>query len=302
MEPSVAVIVLNWNRKDDTLRCLESIEQSRYPAFDTIVVDNASVDDSVPAIRTAFPEMRIIQNCENLGYAGGNNVGITAALNEGYDYVLVINNDTIVAPDALKRLVRVAEREPEAGIVAPAICYLDDPERVWSAGGTINWHEGIVRMSYIDTLAANLPAAAYPTDHVTGCCLLLRAGALRRAGLIDRRFFLYFEETEWCVRIARSGYTILVEPAARIWHDISPAEQTGSPAIAYYMTRNQLLFFKLTGAPATTRVRAATRQLRTLLSLYVRPHSAARARGRRPMMRGIWDHVHGRYGPAPVAW
>ena len=103
MTRSLAVIVLNWNRRDDTLRCLASIERSSYAPFDTIVVDNASTDDSVQAIRFAFPEIRIIENQENLGYAGGNNVGLEAALLYGYDYVLVLNNDTIVDPLAIER-------------------------------------------------------------------------------------------------------------------------------------------------------------------------------------------------------
>lgn len=302
MTRSLALIVLNWNRKDDTLRCLASIERSSYASFDTIVVDNASVDDSVQAIHKTYPQVRIIENRENLGYAGGNNVGLEAALTDGYEFVLLLNNDTIVDPMALERLMSLAECEPQAGIVAPSIFYLDDPQRVWSAGGTIDWQRGVVGSSYLNALAAELPSKPYHTDHVTGCCLLLRAEALRRAGLIDQRFFLYFEETEWCVRIARSGYQILVDPAAHIWHEIHPDEQSGTPAIAYYMTRNQLLFFKLAGAPVMTRLRASARQVRTLISLYLRPHSAARRRGRRPMMRAMWDYMLGHFGPAPIAW
>jgi GT2 family glycosyltransferase len=302
MARSLAVIVLNWNRKDDTLRCLASIERSSHASFDTIVVDNASSDDSVQAIRETFPTVRIMQNRTNLGYAGGNNVGLETALADGYEYILLLNNDTIVDPLAFERLVSLAEREPKTGIVAPSIFYLDDPKRVWSAGGTIDWQRGIVETSYFNAPESALPTKPYAADHVTGCCLLLRAEALRTAGLIDQRFFLYFEETEWCVRIARSGHQILVEPAAHIWHAIRPDEQSGSPAIAYYMTRNQLLFFNLTGAPVMTRARASVRQLRTLLSLYLRPHSAARIRGRQPMLRAIWDHMRGHYGPAPIAW
>lgn len=299
---SVAVIVLNWNRRDDTLRCLDSLAQSTAVPFDTLVVDNASSDDSVEAVRSTYPDVRIIENSTNLGYAGGNNVGIEAAMHENYAYVLVLNNDTVVDPAAIGRLVDLAKLEPDAGVIAPAICYLDDPQRVWSAGGTIDWQRGTVKTSYLDASLSDLPRRPYTTDHVTGCCMLLRIEALRRAGLIDPRFFLYFEETEWCVRIARAGYQIMVNPEARIWHAIRPDEQSGSPAIAYYMTRNQLLFFKLSGAPATTRLRAAARQVRALLSLYIRPHSAARARGRRPMARAMWDHVLGQYGPAPIAW
>jgi hypothetical protein len=297
--PRVAVIILNWNRKADTLRCLASIELSNYPAADVTVIDNASTDGSVEAVESAHPEVRIIRNATNLGYAGGNNVGLRTALDEGYPYVLILNNDTVVDAGAIEKLVALAEASPDAGIVAPAICYLDQPELVWSAGGTIDWAGGRVESTYVDIPASRLPQGAFSVDHVTGCCLLLRAEAIRKAGLIDPRFFLYFEETEWCVRVVRRGYSILVEPAARIWHDISPGEQEGSPAIAYYMTRNQLLFFSATRAPLGTRLRAAARQLRTVASLFIRPHSAARARGRTPMLRAMRDHALRRYGPAP---
>lgn len=298
--PTVALIILNWNRREDTLRCLASLERSGYPSADVFVVDNASTDDTVEAVRSAHPHVRIIENSSNLGYAGGNNTGIEAALRENYDYVLILNNDTVVDPDAIERLVVLAERHPEAGIVAPVICYLDEPERVWAAGGTIDWHRGRVALSYLNAPVSDVPRQPFATEHVTGCCMLLRAGAIRKAGLIDPRFFLYFEETEWCMRIARAGFTIMVEPSARIWHAIHPGEQEGSPAIAYYMTRNQLLFLKLSGAPRTTRLRALAGQLRTVASLYLRPHSNARIRGRRPMLRAIWDHAAGRYGPAPI--
>ena len=297
----VALIILNWNRRQDTLRCLASLERNSYPDIDIIVVENASTDDTVEAVRAAHPEVRIIENPANLGYAGGNNTGIEAALRENYEYILVLNNDTIVDPDAIARLVRLAERHPEAGIVAPVICYLDDPERVWAAGGTIDWQRGHVASSYLNAPVSDVPRNPFTTEHVTGCCMLLRAEAIRKAGLINPRFFLYFEETEWCVRIARAGFRIMVEPSARIWHAIHPDEREGSPAIAYYMTRNRLLFLKLTGAPPTTRLRVLAGQLRTVASLYLRRHSAARIRGRRPMLRAIRDHAVGRYGPAPIA-
>jgi GT2 family glycosyltransferase len=297
--PPVAIIVLNWNRKDDTLRCLASLERATYPAASVIVVDNASTDGSVEAIRAAFPAARNIENATNLGYAGGNNAGLQAALADGFPFVLVLNNDTVLHPEAVERLVACATSHPGAGIVAPAICYLDHPERVWSAGGTIDWSAGVVSSTYVDQPSGQLPGHPYTVDHVTGCCMLLRAEAVRTSGMIDPRFFLYFEETEWCVRIARHGYEIVVEPAARIWHDIQPAEQEGSPAIAYYMTRNQLLFLNAAQAPLSTRLRAAGRQVRTIASLFVRPHSPARARGRASMLRAMRDHVLRRYGPAP---
>lgn len=300
MPPQVAVIVLNWNRRDDTLRCLASLSRSSYPELTTILVDNASDDGTVEAARERFPHLRIIENHANLGFAAGNNVGIQAALDAGCDYVMLLNNDTIVAPDAIGLMVQCIEHDATIGIVAPAIPYLSRPEVVWSAGGNIDWRVGEPESRYFETPLSALPAEPYQVDHVTGCCMLVRSSTIRLAGQLDPRFFMYFEETEWCVRIANAGYRIMVEPRALVWHAIEPKDQTGSPLIAYYMTRNRLLFLRATHAPLWTLIRTLLWQIRTLGSLFVRPHSRERARGRIPMMRAMRDFLLGRYGSFPI--
>jgi GT2 family glycosyltransferase len=127
--------------------------------------------------------------------------------------------------------------------------------------------------------------------------MLVRAAAIARAGQLDARFFMYYEETEWCVRIARHGYAIVVIPVARVWHAIDPAAQAGSPAIAYYMTRNHLLFLRATGASLRAWVSTLYGQLRTIASLYLGRHSPARVRGRVPMIQALRDFLLGRFGP-----
>jgi len=133
--PSVTIIVLNWNGGQDTLACLESLAQLDYPEFGVLVVDNGSTDGSLQAVQERFPEIPIIETGENLGYAGGSNVGLRWALDHGADYALLLNNDTVVAPDFLRLLVEAVGADPRIGIAGPTICYYDRPEVIWSAGG-----------------------------------------------------------------------------------------------------------------------------------------------------------------------
>ena len=298
--PRVAVIVVNWNRQADTLRCLASLVAAGQPPADVFLVDNASTDGTVAAVRAAFPSVRVVENDRNLGFAAGNNVALRLALAAGYPYLLLLNNDAIVAPDAIERLLEPLLADPEAGVAGPAICYPAAPDRIWSAGGAVDRRRGTVTSAWLDTPASALPEQPFAVDHVSGCCLLVRAAALTRAGLLDERFFMYYEETEWCLRIARQGYRVVVAPAARVWHDISPQAQAGSPAIAYYMTRNHLLLLRATRAPASAWRHTLYWQGRTLLSLYLRRHSAERVRGRWPMVLALRDFALGRFGPTAL--
>lgn len=298
--PRVAGIVVNWNRKDDTLRCLASLARAAVPPVDVFLVDNASTDGSVAAVRAAFPDVTLLENERNLGFAEGNNVAIRAALAAGYPYLLLLNNDATIAPDAVERLLRPLIADPWVGVTSPAICYMDAPERVWSAGGAIERRRGAVSSAHLDRPAAEMPPAPFAVDHVSGCCMLVRAAAVAAAGLLDARFFMYYEETEWCARLARAGYRLVVEPRARAWHAIVPSAQEGSPAIAYYMTRNHLLFLLATAAPLSAWLYTLGTQLRTVASLFLRRHSPGRTRGRVPMLLALRDFARGHFGPTTL--
>lgn len=294
---TVAVVIVNWNRRDDTLRCLRSLEEVEAPTLATYLVDNASGDDSVAAVRAAFPAVTIIETGRNAGFAEGNNVALRLIGALGHPYVLLLNCDAFVAPDTIARLLDALRADPRIGICGPAICYAALPEQVWSAGGAIDWRRGIVANHHTDRPLGSLPTAPYAVDHVSGCCMLVRASAIAAAGLLDARFFMYFEESEWCVRIARHGFGCVVVPGARAWHDISPRRYTGSPFVAYYMTRNQLLFLRATGAPLSAWIYTVAHQLRALIALFVAPPSPERARGRVPMVLALRDFLLGRFGP-----
>lgn len=296
--PSVAIVVLNWNGRDDTLECLSSLSRVDYAACQVIVVDNGSRDDSVAVIRAANPHVTLIETGENLGYVGGNNVGLERAHALRADYVLLLNNDTTAAPDFLRLLIEAAEADPEIGIVGPTIYYFDQPDVIWSAGGAIDWQRGLTWMVGLDEKdQGQFGPAPRPVDFVTGCALLIEMPVIERIGFLDPRFFTYYEETEWCVRAARAGFKICHVPRAKIWHKISPTARADSPTTHYYMTRNRLLFLAATKAGWQAWAHTLLDDLRTLVSWSV--HS--KWRGKRAQRNAMWlalcDYFAGRLGP-----
>lgn len=297
MEPRVAIIILCYNGLADTLACLASLEQLRYPRerYTLVVVDNASHDDTPQRVREAFPAAVMIENGANLGFAAGNNVGLRYAYTEGFDYALLLNNDTEADPDLLHGLIAEAEADPQVGIVGPTIYYYAEPDLIWSAGGWVDWRRGTSRMDGGERERGQY-AAARDVDFVTGCALLVRRAVIERVGLLDERFFMYYEETEWCVRAARAGFRIRHAPAARLWHKIPLDARFDKEYLAYYMTRNRLLFLWATRAGLGTWLNALLLQdLRTYASLCLRP-KWRRRKGRVGMRLAWLDFWRGHFG------
>jgi hypothetical protein len=296
--PRVAIIVLNWNGLNDTLDCLGSLSQLDYQDYRVVVVDNGSVDGSVPVIRERFPEVTLIENGENLGYVGGNNVGWRYAMAQGADYALLLNNDTVVDPAFLRILVDAAEAEPTVGIAGPTIYYHERPDVIWSAGGAIDWQRGSTQMVGLDKRdEGQFGQVPRTVDFVTGCAMLVRRAMPEQVGLLDERFFAYYEEAEWCVRASRAGFKIVHVPLAHIWHKISPAAQADSPLVHYYMSRNRLLFLKATGAGLRAWLHTLiVEYLRTLISWSLRPRWRYKRAQRRAMIQAIGDTCRGRWG------
>lgn len=295
--PRVAVIVLNWNGRDDTLTCLASLSAVGHRPLDVILVDNGSTDGSAEAVRVSFPDVTVLEIGQNLGFAEGNNVGLRHALAHGADYALLLNNDTEVAPDFISLLVDAVEAMPEAGVSGPTIYYFDRPTTIWSAGGAIDWRRGDGQMIGLDEVDEGQYEAVRQVDFVTGCALLARREVIEKAGMLDPRFFMYYEETEWCVRVARAGYKILHVPQAHVWHKIAPAQQAASPRIHYYMTRNRLLFLRSTRAGVRAWLHTLLAEyLRTLVSWTVLPRWRGQRAQRRPMAQAIVDFYRGRFG------
>ncbi len=246
MEPRVFIIVLNWNRAADTIECVRSLQGVAYSNLDVLVVDNASVDGSVTALGAQFPELRVIRNAKNLGYAEGNNVGIRHALSRDADYVLLLNNDTVVDKDLLHELVRVATTQPRAGIVGPKIYDYRDQTKIWFAGANIDWSTGDSPHLGLGEYDQGQFHQVLEVDRVTGCAMMVRRSVFERVGLFDPRYFLYYEDVDLCVRATKAGYTSLCVQTAKVWHKESSSTKAnqGSDLHTYYHIRNRLLFLQ----------------------------------------------------------
>jgi hypothetical protein len=242
--PKVCIIVLTWKNYDVTRDCLCSLRKLDYSNFEVVLVDNGSADDSAEKLASEFPEVRLIKNEKNLGFPGGNNVAIRDALQRNPDYLLLLNNDTLVAPDFLSKLVKVAESDDRIGIVNPKILYFDPSDRIWFAGGYYKpwWSTGKVRGEnrrdvgkYDDTLEISF---------VTGCAFLIKTEVVRQIGLLDEVYFLGFEDLDWTVRALRAGFRAFYVGSAAIWHKSSydTKKNWGKPIMDFYRTRNSILF------------------------------------------------------------
>jgi GT2 family glycosyltransferase len=229
-----------------TMECLESLQKLNYPEFEVILVDNGSQDGSVEQIKARFPETTFIANLHNLGYSQGNNVGIEHALLSKSQYILLLNNDTVVDPDMLSLLVEAVEAEPQIGIAGPTMFYFDPPDILWSGENYIDWHRSEVvktRMGErLDTecISHQDPVAA---DYIDSCAILVRREVFEKIGRMDARYFINYDDLDLNVRARKAGYKIVYVPQARMWHKISAAMGIASPGTTYYMTRNSLLFF-----------------------------------------------------------
>jgi GT2 family glycosyltransferase len=243
--PKVAIIILNWNGKEDTIECLESVKEITYLNYEILLVDNGSTDGSIECFRERYPGMEIIENTENLGFAEGNNVGIRRAMDEGADYVLLLNNDTVVDKEFLGWLVKVAESDPKIGFVGPKVYYYDYCGRkdvLNFAGGKLNIWKGIsyhIGKNEIDNGQYN---EIKKVDFVEGSCLLVKNKTIQKIGLLDSVYFTYWEENDWCMKGFKAGYYAVFAPIAKIWHKVA-ASNKGKKNI-YYLTRNRFWFMK----------------------------------------------------------
>ena len=302
----VCVVILNWNNAPDTLKCLDSILESDYSSFSVVTIDNGSTDDSAEIIRRHKPRIPLVETHRNLGYAAGNNLGIRLALETGARYVLILNNDVVVSPPALTELVSVAEADESIGIVGPAVYFYDDPETICEAGNRIEW-PGLRLMQFHRGVRSVPDCEAYEVDYASGCALLVKREVFDGVGLFDERFFLYFEETDFCLRSKMMGYRTVIVPWARVWHKISSSNGLNSPLVTYYMTRNQFLLIRNARRGRQrilSFVAAATGETRTLLACTLKPR--CRRLDRMRILRiaryhGLRDGLLGRYGPVGLS-
>jgi GT2 family glycosyltransferase len=241
--PLVYAITLNWNRKDDTLACLESLVRQTSPELKILVVDNHSTDGSPQAIARLYPQVEQIINPENLGFAAGINIGLKHALDAEADYLFILNNDTILAPDCLERLLQPANAQ--VGILAPLIYYADQPQRIWALAGSTN----PLLLEKHDPWAERDDPGDLPEiidgDFVTGCAMLFPRRALETIGLFDEKFRMYYEDADICLRMRQAGLRICTVTQAQMWHKVaSSSGGSDAPAERYWMARSSIHYFR----------------------------------------------------------
>jgi len=239
--PLVYIIILNWNGKIDTLACLQSLSALKYPNYHIVLIDNASHDGLAEIIKNDYPYVTLFENSRNLGFAEGCNIGIRFALAQKCDYVLLLNNDTLVAPSFLSKLVDAGELFPEGGMLSPLIFYDQPATRLWFYRGGINWHDGC---GYHDETLADrsdlFTTCMTDSEYLPGCALLVKRQVIEQIGELDGRFFAYYEDVDWCVRCRQAGWTLIVVPSAVIWHKLSSHQNSDYGTFLKY--RNTILF------------------------------------------------------------
>jgi len=251
---SVYAIIVNWNRKTDTLRCLSSLEKVRntYQTVSVVVVDNGSTDGSIREIADKFPWVRCIEAGKNLGFAGGNNIGITYGEEQKAEYLWFLNNDTVVDKNVLRALVSF--RDPSVGAVGSKIYFYKGCEFhknrykkrdlgnvLWYAGGTIDWNNMLASHRGVDEVDRGQYDREVKTDFITGCSFFIRTSVIHQIGLMDESYFMYMEDLDFSLRIQRRGFKTVYNPASIVWHkNASSSGGPGSSLHEYYQTRNRL--------------------------------------------------------------
>jgi len=311
--PKIIIILLNWNGKKDTLECLDSLAKVDYSHFQPLVVDNGSTDDSVAAIRKQFPLIPILETNANLGFAGGNNPGIEWALRHKAEWILLLNNDTTVAPDFLKAFMAAAKEQPKAKILGAKIYRSSDPERIDHLGGFWN-----PKTAEFESAAFGQLDDPYsfvdmkPADYVCGAALLMHRSVPEAIGLLEPRFFLFWEESDFCLRARRAGFEVWTAPQAKIWHKVSSSFTGGKPHMHYFWWRSRFLWIERNCTPAEKRTlyrtvllpelwKSARHYLLKSVQNFFAPHPARKEKIRRCKAgcAGALDYFRRRFGNCP---
>ena len=241
----VAIVIVNWNGLADTVEVLSELDKLEGPPLHRIVVDNGSTDDSVEVLRRDHPEVHLVETGENLGFAGGNEVGIRWAFEHlEFGFVLLLNNDVELSPGLLLPLL-AACRDPHVGAAGPKIFYYEQRDMIWAAGGALRLRETVTEefgKGHPDGPHFNV---AKDVTYLTTCCILVPRDALERVGLFDPVFFIGVEDADWCHRAIEAGYRIRYVPAARLWHKVAVATGGGyTPFKTFHTGRSNALFVR----------------------------------------------------------
>lgn len=231
--PLVSVIIVNWNAKKYLKGCIDSLLSQSFTDYEIVLVDNASSDGSVDFVRTSYPQVKVIQNKENLGFAEGNNVGIK---NSTGSLVALFNPDAVADKNWLSILVKTLQSSEKIAAATGKMYYLGDKygkDAVFCTWSKIDPYSAAPYNFYNDEPASKV-------DYLSGAAMILKRDILEKIGLMDKDYFLYFEETDLCARMIRAGYDLMYIPSALVWHAVSPLSNSDDKI--YYMERSRIRF------------------------------------------------------------
>lgn len=297
---NVFISIVNFNGNKDTLSCLKSLEKIKVKDFNlnVVVVDNGSKEvfkENAKDFKNF--KLHLLRSEENLGFSGGQNLGIKLALVNNTDYVLVLNNDVYIDENLIINLLETFEKQKDAGLVSPKIYFAKGHEYhkdrykesdlgkvIWYAGGKMDWGNVLAFHKGVDEVDKGQFESLEKTDYTSGCCVMIKREVFEKVGLFDEKYFLYYEDNDLSQRAKRKGFESYYQPKAVIWHiNAGSAGGSGSKLQDYYITRNRLLFgFKYAS------IRARTALLKEGLKLLIS--------GREPQKRGVKDFLMGRFG------
>lgn len=238
----VSIIIINWNNYKDTSECLASLEEITYPNYIITVVDNGSEDGSYQRLKNENPQHRFIRNKENLGFAVANNIGIRDAMENGTDYVLMLNNDTVVKKDFLEPMVDFLENHPQAGVAGGKIYYFDEKDKIWTIGGDVRLFRGGSVYYGLGEKDRGQFDEIRQLTHISGCMCLIKKEVLETVGLLSEQYFFRGEEWDFCYRVSKKGYNLFYIPGSIIWHKISRTVNRYSPTDIYCAYRAKIIF------------------------------------------------------------
>jgi GT2 family glycosyltransferase len=244
-EPLVFIITINWNGYEDTLECIRSLSKLTYKNYKIVVVDNGSKKKEGLKLKRNFPEISMIQNYKNVGFSKANNQGIKLALNKNAKYILLLNNDTVVNPDFLSILISYAEKNTFQGILSPKILVYKS-QTIWAVGGRLNKYTSIPTMIGQGDSSSNFKKVIEP-DYAPGCAMLINKLIIKKLGLLDEKYFAYYEDTDYSYRAKKMGFGIKIIPNSIVWHKVSKSTKNKSvirigETQSYLLARNGILF------------------------------------------------------------
>ncbi len=276
---SVGVIVLNFKKHLLTLQCIRSLKTQTYTDLEILVVDNASQDGSVEAFCAMYPKLQLFESSFNRGYAGGNNIGIRRCLEEGKEFIWVLNNDTVAPPDALLRLVEALRANPQWGMAGSQIKSLEKPHStVQMGGGRISLWSGLNR-------AIVNPAKLPGLNYLTGCSLLIRTEALGKVGLMDENYFHYWEDVDLSFRMRKAGWELGYVPDSIVYHHEGGSLATNSPRAAFFFSRSIVRFFLRNSPHRISPILISTCLRLGKAVIHLRFNLA------RSVLRGVWQGI-----------